>query len=84
MWLPTVTNVPALLALRANPRGGVPSPVSNLVTPSVVPPRAAAAPAVVGVAPARRDAAPPSSQPKPKILGSLGSLHRVAVCVAEA
>jgi hypothetical protein len=66
MWLPTVTNAPALLDMRATPRGGAPNPVSNLVTPSVAPPRGAAAPAVVGVALARHDAAPPSSQPKPR------------------
>jgi hypothetical protein len=66
MWIPTVTNVPALLALCASPRGGDPSPVSNLAIPSVPPLRATAAPAVVGTAPARRDAAPPSSQPHPR------------------
>jgi hypothetical protein len=60
MWLPTVTNVPALLEMCATPRGGAPNPVSNLVTPSVAPPRGAAAPSVVGVAPARCDAAPPA------------------------
>jgi hypothetical protein len=65
------------MALRATHRGGVPSPISNLVAPSVAHPRAAAAPAVFGVAPARRDAGPPVHNPSrdPRFVGNTPLAH---------
>jgi hypothetical protein len=81
MWLPTVTNVPDLLALCTSSRGGTPIPVSNLATLSAPPPRATPSPAVVGAAPARGDAPPPvrNLSPDPRSVGNTPLAHNVRI-----